>query len=683
MMRLPRLLCRRDREERLDDEIRFHVAMQTEKNIRAGMSPADARAAALRSFGGRDRWTEEARDEYRSRPFEDFAKDLRHGTRALRRNPVFGTVAVLTLAIGIGATTAIFSVVDAYLLRPLPFRQSERLVVLWDRQSEGPTTASLPEFDDWRRDSRTISPMAASFQRSVTFRGTTDAERVRAAMVSAQYFDLLGVRPVAGRTFVPSEHAEGAPAVAVVSRGFWQQQLAGRADAIGRPIVLDERTYTLVGVIPRALELGSQRTAVWVPLERNTVWRNRGTHYLTVLGRLREGTTLASAQADLAGLAKRLEEVHHSGHTVAVSSLRDEIVGPGRGPLLVLLAAVGFVLLIAMANVAGLLQARAAARAHELAIRRALGAGRGRIFRQTLTEALLLAFLGGAGGVIVAHLGTRFLVSQWPTEAPKPVDVGVDARVLLFVLGVSALAALVAAIAPGLPGARAAALGERSSTGAGARRGVRRLLVAGEVALTMVLLVGAGLTMRSLDRLLRTELGFDPESVLTLKVSLPPSRYDEDPKQRAFFGALIERVEAHPGVTDAGAVLNLPLSGGSMNGDFAIEGRPRFRPADAPATEKHIVTPGYFRTMRVRLVRGRLFTAQDREGARQVAIINESMAKRFWPGADPIGQRIQVLGDSTDWQEIVGVVADVRHEALDRGVGLETYVPFAQFRRVG
>jgi putative ABC transport system permease protein len=669
-------------ERRLDEEIQFHVDMQTEKNVRLGMSPAEARTAALRSFGGRDRWVEATRDEYRSRPLEDFAKDLRHAVRALRRNPVFGTVAVLTLAIGIGATTAIFGVVDAYLLRPLPFRDSERLVVLFDKQAEGPTPASLPEFDDWRRGSRTLSPMAASFQRSVTFRGATDADRVRAAMVSVEYFELLGVRPIVGRTFLPAEHAEGAPAVAVVSRGFWQQQLGGRRDAIGQAIVLDERPYTLVGVIPGALDLGAQRTAVWVPLERNTVWRNRGTHYLTVLGRLREGTTFAAAQTDLAGLAKRLEEVHHSGHGIAASSLREERVGGGRQPLLVLLAAVSFVLLIAMANVAGLLQARATARAHELAIRRALGAGRGRLVRQALTEALLLAFLGGGAGVAVAHLGTRFLVSQWPTDAPLPVGVGVDARVLVFVLCLSGLAAIVAGVAPGVPGARAT-LGERNAAGAGGRRGVRRVLIAGEVALTMVLLVGAGLTMRSLDRLLRTNLGFDPESVLTFKVSLPSARYEEDGKQRNFFGALMERVEAHPGVTAAGAVLNLPLSGGSMNGDFTIEGRPRFRPADAPAAEKHIVTPGYFAAMRIRLVRGRSFTAQDREGSRQVAIVNESMARRFWPGGSPIGQRIQILGDSTDWQEIVGVVADVRHEALDRGAGLETYVPFAQFPAAG
>jgi putative ABC transport system permease protein len=669
-------------EQRLDDEIRFHVDMQTGKNLRAGMAPDEARAAALRSFGGRDRWTEAARDEYRSRPLEDFVKDLRHAARSLRRNPVFGTVTVLTLAIGIGATTAIFSAVDAYLLRPLPFPQSERLVVLWDTQGETSAPASLPEFDDWRLGSRTVAPMAAFFQRAVTIRGTTDAERVRAALISADYFDLLGVKPIVGRVFLPAEHAEGAPPVAVVSRGFWEQQLGGRRDALGQTITFDERAYTLVGVIAGALEMGAQRTAIWVPLERNTIWRNRGTHYLTVVGRLREPMTLAAVRSDLAALAKRLDETHRSGHGATASSLREEVVGGGRQPLLVLLAAVGFVLLIAMANVAGLLQARAAARAHEIAVRRALGAGRGRLFRQSLTEAVLLAALGGTAGIGIAVLGTRFLVAQWPTDAPQLTGVGVDLRVLAFVIGVSALAAIVAAIAPGLPGTRAT-LGERSASSAGGRRGVRSILVAGEVALTMVLLVGAGLTMRSLDRLLQTNVGFDPESVLTLRVALPATRYEEDAKQRAFFDALLERVGSHPGVTAAGAVLNLPLNGGSMNGDFGIEGRPEFRPGDAPTAEKHLVTPDYFRAMRIRLVRGRLFTAQDREGSRQVAIINESMARRFWPNADPIGERMRILGDSTDWQEIVGIVADVRHQALDRGVGLETYVPFAQFPSEG
>jgi putative ABC transport system permease protein len=668
-------------EQRLDEEIQFHVDMQTEKNVRAGMSAADARAAALRSFGGRDRWTEATRDEYRSRPLEDFGKDLRHAARALRRNPVFGTVTVLTLAIGIGATTAIFSAVDAFLLRPLPFRESNRLVVLFDRQGESSVPASLPELEDWRRGSRTVESIAAFFQRSVTFRGVTDAERVRAAMVSAGYFDLLGIRPLAGRAFLPAEHAEGAPAVAIVSRGFWEQHLGGRRDAIGQTIIFDERPYTLVGIIPRGLEMGAQPTAIWIPLERNTIWRNRGTHYLTVLGRLRNGTTLDAARADLAGLATRLEEEHHSGHRIAVASLRDEMIGGGRRPLLVLLVAVGFVLLIALANVAGLIQARAAAQSREVAIRRALGAGRGRLFRQSLTEAALLAFLGGATGIGIAHAGTRFLAAQWPTEGPQ-LGADVDLRVLSFLIVIATIAAIVAAVAPGLPGARAT-LGERSASSAGGRRSVRRFLVSGEVALTMVLLVGAGLTMRSLDRLLQTRLGFEPESVLTLRVALPAARYEEGARQRAFFAELMQRIGSRSGVVAAGAVLNLPLSGGSMNGDFGIEGRPAFRPADTPSAEKHIVTPEYFRAMRIRLVRGRLFTLQDREGTRQVAIINESMAKRFWPGADPIGHRMRILGDSTEWQEIVGVVADVRHEALDRGVGLETYVPFAQFPSQG
>jgi putative ABC transport system permease protein len=251
------------------------------------------------------------------------------------------------------------------------------------------------------------------------------------------------------------------------------------------------------------------------------------------------------------------------------------------------------------------------------------------------------------------------------------------------VLGVSTFAALVAAVAPGLPSARTPTLGERSAASAGGRGGVRRLLVVGEVALTMMLLVGAGLTIRSLDRLLRTDVGFDPESVLTLKVALPPARYGEADKQRTFYGTLIDRVESHPGVASVGAVLNLPLGGGSMNGDFTIEGRPPFPRGSEPNAEKHIVTPGYFRTMRIRLVRGRTFTSTDREGARQVAVINEAMAKRFWPGADPIGQRIRILGDSTAWQEIVGVVANIRDEALDRGAGLQTYVPFAQFPSSG
>jgi putative ABC transport system permease protein len=305
--RLPRFLRRRDREQRLDEEIRFHVDMQTEKNLALGMSPADARAAALRSFGGRDKWAEEARDEYRSRPLEDFGKDVRHAARALRRNPVFSAVVVLTLAIGIGATTAIFSVVDAYLIRPLPFRDGERLVVLFDTQAfDEPTTVSLVEFDDWRQASRAVYPLGASFHRGMNYRAADGAERMRVGQVSADYFGLFGVTPVLGRSFARSEHAEAAPPVVIVSRAFWQQRLGGPADAIGRPIVLDEQSFTVVGVIDEVLELGAERTAAWIPLERNTWWRNRGTHYLTVLGRLREGVTLDAARRDLAALAKPL-----------------------------------------------------------------------------------------------------------------------------------------------------------------------------------------------------------------------------------------------------------------------------------------------------------------------------------------------------------------------------------------
>ncbi|MFN2567457.1 MAG: ADOP family duplicated permease [Gemmatimonadaceae bacterium] len=680
MPRLFRLFRRAEMEQRLDEEIQFHVDMQTEKNLRLGMSPADARAAALRSFGGRDRWTEEARDEYRSRPLEDFGKDVRYAARSLRRYPLFASVVVLTLAVGIGSTSTIFSVVDAYLFRPLPFRDGERLVVLFDTQAfDERTSVSLVEFDDWRRSTRAVAQLAASFHRGMNYRGAEGAERVRVGQVTAEYFNLLGVKPVLGRGFAASEHAEGAPPVVVVSRAFWQQQLGGRPDVVGRPVVLDEQSYTVVGVVDEGLELAAERTVAWVPLERNTRWRNRGTHYLTVLGRLREGVTLDAARRDLPALAKRLrDEERRTEHGIAVTSLREHIVGSSRRSMLVMLAAVGFVLLIALANVAGLLQARAATRAHELAIRRALGAGRFRLFRQTLTEALVLAALGGAAGVLLAYGGVRLLNTRWLSSGARPVEVGVDLRVLGFALGVSVLAAVAAAVAPSAAGVYRATLRERGPAVTGSRRAVRRLLVAGEVALTMVLLVGAGLTIRSLDRLLRADFGFNPESVLTAKISLPGSRYGEDAKQRAFFGALLDRLEANPDVRAAGAVMNLPLSGGSMNGDFAIDGRPPFRAADAPAAEKHVVTPGYFRAMRIRLVRGRLFTERDRENAREVAVINEGMAKQFWPNADPIGQRIRVFGDSTTWQEIVGVVGDVRHDAVDRSATFATYVPFAQ-----
>jgi putative ABC transport system permease protein len=654
--------------------------MQTEKNVRLGMSVADARAAALRSFGGRAQWTEATRDEYRSRPLEDFVTDLRQAARSLRRYPMFAAVVVFTLAIGIGTTTTIFSVVDAFLFRPLPFRDQERLVMLHDTQAfDEPSRVSLPEFDDWRRGLHTVSPLAASFHRGMNYRGAAGAERIRVGYISASYLDLLGVKPRLGRAFAPTEHAEGSPPVVIVSRAFWLQQLGARPDVVGRQLTLDDQTFTVVGVIDGALELGPEPAAGWIPLERNAIWRARGTHYLTVLGRLRDGITLDAARRDLAAAAKRFRDERRTEHGIAVTALRDQIVGRARPQLLVLLAAVGFVLLIALANVAGLLQARAATRVHEFAVRRALGAGRSRLFRQTLTEALVLATLGGVMGIALALAGLRVLETQLLSTAPGSVDVAVNLRVLGFALAISILAAVAAAIAPGLPGLQPVTLRERGTAVGTGRRSVRRLLVALEVALTMVLLVGAGLTMRSLDRLMSTDFGFDPESVLTLKISLPSSRYGEDAQQRAFFDVLLERIRAHPSVHAAGAVMNLPLSGGSMNGDLAIDGLPPFRATDAPSAEKHIVTTGYFQAMRIPLLRGRLFTTEDRDETRDVTIINEAMAKRFWPGKDPIGQRIRAFGDSTMSQEIVGVVGSVRHEAIDRGAGLETYVPHTQY----
>jgi len=615
-----------------------------------------------------------------------FLNDLRIALRTLGQRPGFALVIVLTLALGIGANTAIFGVVNACMLRPLPFPDADRLVALKDHQPpDDLTPASFPEFEDWRKGNQAFDFVAARFIRNLNLVGRHEPARVRAALVSQDYFPMLRAQPVLGRTFSAAEHQPGAPAVAVISAGLWQREFGGDPHAIGQSITLDRTPYTVVGVVAeQQLRFGSPRvTDIWAPLERDLPWRERGTHFLTVVAKLKPGVTLERARHSLKVLAKHLDAQYKTGHGIVAMPLQAELFGETRASLLVLLSAAGLLLVIACANVANILLARATARGKEFAMRAALGAGRWRLIRQTLAESLLLTGAGAGAGLLLALWGSALIQKSWPASMMRPASFDADWRVFTFLLGVAVVSAILFGLAPALQ-ISASSIQEFLKEGwsqmsdASSRSGLRGGLAAAEVAVASVLLVGAGLLIESLWRVMQVDPGFHAENVLTMSISLPSAKYKEDRQLIAFYDDLMARLRNLPRTVSAGAIINLPLGGGGMNGDFAVEGA-TFPPNQEPIAEKYIITPDYFRAMGVRLLRGRFFTEQDGRGASNVIIVGESVARKFWPHQNPVGKRVDMqLGDRKGWQEVVGVVPDVKREGLDVPAGFELYVPFTQ-----
>jgi putative ABC transport system permease protein len=617
-----------------------------------------------------------------------FLQDLRYGARLLARSPGFTAVAALVLALGIGANTAIFSVVNAVLLRPLPFADPARLVGIFNRFPDldrGP--ASFADLADWRRQNRGFAEMAAVRTLNLNYLGRHEPERIQGAMVSEGFFPMLGLAPVAGRGFLAADHREGAAAVVLVSEELARRELGSVAGVTGRAISLDGQPRLVVGVMPSRLPkaLDWADTEVWLPLEPNAPWKQRGTNYLEVIARLRPRISLQQARTEMIVIQKQIDSRFPGNkHDVVVLPLGEALVGQVRPMLLLLLGAVGFVLLIACANVASLVLIRATGRAKELAIRAGLGARRRRVIRQLLTESILLAALGGSCGVLLAMWGTRLLLASWPVNVPRPVSPGsaavaADWRVLAFTLGVSLAAGILFGLAPALHSSRvdfneALKEGGRGAAGTPARGGLRRLFVVSEIALATLLLVGAGLMLRSLARLEGVDPGFNPARLLTMAVNLPATKYGTDAKRAAFWSEALARITALPGVKSAATVSDLPLAGSGTTGDFELAGRPPFTAGEQPSAAKEIVSPDYFAAMQVPLLAGRGFTERDRAGAPRVAIINREMARRFWPGEDPVGKKIHPGYYQTDWHEIVGVVGDVRLAGLGAPPGLEIYL---------
>jgi predicted permease len=601
--------------------------------------------------------------------------DVRYSLRVLAKAPFFALAVVAVLALGIGANTATFSILNAVLLRPLPFREPDRLVRLFHTPPQaafpGVTRFALSSanFFDWQRDARSFEAMAQYRGRPFTLTGGDEPRAVVAAAVGAGFFDIVGTQPARGRVFRADEDRPEARVV-IVSDGFWKNRLGAAEDAVGRTLQLGGEPYTIVGVMPAGFSLASwfpTSREIWVPLGLSDAERAfRDNHNQQAIARLAPGVALADATSELQVIATRLEQEYpqeNAGWGAAVVPLRETMVEDVRATLVVLLAAVGLVLLIACANVGNLLFTRAIGRRKEMAIRAALGAGRGRVLQQLLVEALVLAAAGGAAGVLLAQALLRAGASMLAGQVPRADEIAMDARVLLFALGASVLTGILAGLVPALRAGRATLTdalkeGGRSEGAVGVR--TRRLLVAGEVALSVVLLMGAGVMLRSLLAMRTVDAGFDPESVLTMRVSLPDSRYATPAKRAAFFDEARERMRALPGVTAAGAIDNLPLEGGSVQ-PIVVAGRPELPSREQPTVQVRAVTPEYLRAMGIPLLRGRDVAREDHD----VMLVSRATAQLMWGDADPIGQRVMLpLLSRTETRQVIGIVGDVKQGDL-------------------
>jgi putative ABC transport system permease protein len=622
-----------------------------------------------------------------------FWQDLRYGFRMLLKKPGFTVVAILALALGIGANTAIFSVVNAVLLRPLPFPDPDQLVIVWmdNRQmSMNEDIHSFPNYLDYRDQNKVFERLAAYRGASLNLTGTGEPERILGAASTASLFEVMKVSPMIGRAFTAEEDQTGHDKVIVLSYGLWQRRFGADKNIVGQNISMNGTQRTVVGVMPREFRFPSKDTEFLIPLAPpNELKDARSSFWLNVIGRLKPGVTISQAQVEMETIAKRLEQQYpntNNNFGVNLEALREETIGPVRPALLVLLGAVAFVLLIACANVANLLLGRAATREREFAIRIAMGAGRLRIIRQLLVESLLLAALGAGLGIVLAIWGLDALKLLIPSDMPGLDRISVDGRVLSFTLLISGVTALLFGLVPALQashpdlndtlkegGTKGATKGVRS-------RQIRRLLVVSEVALALVLLVGAGLLLKSFSRLQQFDLGFRPEGLLTAKLQLPGSKYREDDQIRAFYRQLFERLDNVPGVESAGAITSVFLSKLPNSTNFSIEGRPDFLPGQRVEVPFDGISPNYFQVMGTPLTKGRAFNDQDTEKTENVVIINETMARRFWPNDDPLGKRIKYGGiaDDSPWHRIVGVVADTRRTGFESEVRPETYLPLAQ-----
>lgn len=655
-------------------EIESHLALIEEDLAGRGFSQQEAKMAARRAYGGVEQAKELHREARSLLWIEHLVKDMRYGVRNLLRTPGFTAIAVLTLALGIGANTAIFSVVNAVLLRPLAYRDADRLVTILHNGTGPVATAN---YVDWRDQSHSFEAMGGAdyWSPNLTSHDASDsnpAEHIYGLKVTQNLLPLLGIKPMLGRLFLPGEDQEGAEHEVILSSRLWQRRFNGDRNMLGKAITLNGEGYTVVGVMPPSFHFApfwATHAELWVPDAFGKSIYERGGNHLRVFARLKEGVTLAQARADMATVTSRLEkQFPATNRGVMVRPLKENVVGSIETPLLIMLGAVGFVLLIACANVAHMLLARTSDRQREIAVRVALGAGKARVMAQFLTENLLLAAIGAAAGLLLALAGTKALVELSPEYIPRVEMVAIDTRVVLFLAGITIVTALAFGLTPAMHAAAANlsdALkeGGRGDSDSVRRKQLRSFFVASEFALAFMLLVGAGLMARSFYALKAVEPGFNPHGVLSMVVSVAGTNEEKASQRAIFYRELLQKIRAVPGVEAAGGINHLPLAGDMWDRNFAIEGRPQPRPGEAPDAVYRIVMPGYFETMRLPLRSGRLISEHDDARVPGVVILNEQAAKRYWPGESPLGKRIALDTRSDgrpNFLSVIGVVANAK-----------------------
>ena len=686
-------------EGEMDAELQSHLEIYVDDLIRSGVPREEALRRARLEFGGLERAKEECREARGIHFLESLAQDARYGLRTFRKSPGFAAVAILTLALGIGANAAIFSVVNAVLLRPLPFKDPDRLVDIWHTPPQesmpgmATFTVSPANFLDWRSQSRTFEGMSAYGYGRYTLTGTGRPEVIRMVAVTRGFFSILRAQPVLGRIFLDDEDKFGRDHVVVLSYGIWRSRYGGDPEIVGKDIELNGRSFAVIGVMAPGFEFPYSgdpafRTQMWKPLAWSDRERAvRDDHNFGVIARLKDDVTLKQGQAELDAISNRLAEQYpkdNKGWGAIAIPLREDLVGDARPALLILLGSVACVLLIACANVANLLLARSLSRRKEIAIRAALGAGRRRLLQQAFAETLLLALAGGVLGLVFAHYGVILIVKFLAERMPRSGEIGLDGWVLAFTLGVSLLTGLVAGLLPALRQSKAdlnyalkEGPGRAASDSVGNR--TRSVLVVAEVALSLMLLIAAGLLIRSLAMLRNVNPGFDPNHVATMQISIPSTKFSAPVQQVQFFDRVLERVRALPGVQSAGVIDSLPLSDDGSMQPISVEGRPVVPMADMPEVSVRAISSGYMRAMHIPLLRGREINDSDAESRSGGILISESLAKQFWPNDDPVGKRLTLYFFPHLTREVVGVVADVKLFALnDSHPAATLYIPLPQ-----
>ena len=689
-----RSLFRRNRvEQDLSEELQFHLEQKTQEYVAAGLGPDEAHSKARREFGGIEQSKENCRDARRVGYTQDIFQDLGFGLRMLRNSPSFALVAILTLALGIGANTAIFSVVHGVLLKPLPFPKQDQLMTLWEKNGDGGrSNTSWANFMDWNRLNHSFTGIAAVSLWSPTFVGSHDAETLTGFRTSSTYFDMMGVRLERGRNFLPAEDVRGNNFVVILSYGFWQRAFGGDPGVIGKSVQLGTRSYTVVGVLPARFSL----RALFRSAEARGHLHDAGLRRDASLRMPRLPTSprvrppqgrcvVGQAEAEMNQISANLVREYPTSYSAAgvtLTPLKDYLVGDVKAALWILLGSVGFVLLIACVNVANLLLAWAARRQREVALRAALGAGRIRMIRQFLTESLLLSLLGGSFGLLLAWAGVALLQHVRLSNLPRLQNVQIDAWTFAFTFGISLVTGLAFGLLPAFRASKLdlnEALKESGKSTSGKdRHSLRSALVFADVALALLLLTGAGLMMKSFVRLLEVNPGFDPSHTLTLTLSLWGPKSADAPAV-AFFDQVLQRVQALPGVESTGIVSQLPLGGNIDMYGVHVEGKSLPNPEEDPSADRYSITPGYLRAMGIPLLLGREFDERDVATSSMVAVVNESMARQFWPGEDPIGKRLRVGDTKGAWKTVVGVVGDVLHKGLDAPHTIQVYLPNTQF----